>query len=229
MSRNLFTLAVALVFLLGAGQLAAGPTINSWQTDNGAKVLFVAAPEIPMLDVRITFAAGSARDGEQKGIASVTSGLLNQGAGDWDANQFATALGATGATLHTGARRDMAYASLRTLADQAYAKPALELLKAAVATPRFGEDAVKRQLARAAIGFRHKQQSPASIAGDAFYAAVYGSHPYASPSDGTAETVAALTRDDLSAFHRQYYVAANAVIAIVGAIDETREIGRAHV
>ena len=48
-------------------------TIDSWQTKNGARVLFVHAPQLPMVDVRIVFDAGSARDNGKAGLASFTN------------------------------------------------------------------------------------------------------------------------------------------------------------
>src|SRR5262249_10649066 len=40
--------------------------------------------------------------------------------------------------------------------------------------------------------------------------------PYGRPQSGTPETVAALTRDDLVAFHRKWFGANNAILAVVG-------------
>jgi zinc protease len=218
---------------LAAGALtalaaSAGPQIETWRTANGAAVYFVSAPEIPMLDVRVTFAAGSARDGAQLGVASLSNGLLKAGAGDLDANAFADALGATGAALGVGALRDMAYLGLRTLADARYADPALQLLEAAMARPRLDVDAIERAKARRLIGLRHKQQSPGTIAQEAFYAALYPDHPYGASPDGTEASITALTRADISAFLGRYYVARNAIIALVGAIDKTRAVAIAE-
>jgi zinc protease len=50
---------------------------------------------------------------------------------------------------------------------------------------------------------------------------VFGTHPYASDPSGTTESIVALTRDDLAAFHSRYYAAANATVAIVGALSRT--------
>ena len=61
--RGLAALTLGLVALGGAPALQAGPKIQSWETPNGARVLFVPAPDLPMLDARVVFAAGSARDG----------------------------------------------------------------------------------------------------------------------------------------------------------------------
>ena len=208
-----------LVFSFAA---SAGPRIEQWQTSNGARVYFVAAPEIPMIDTRVVFAAGSARDGAHAGIANLTNGLLNEGAGELDSNAFNEALSATGAMFGHGAERDMASASLRTLAEGDHAKRALELFVLALAKPRFDQSAIDREKARALVGLKHKEQSPDAIAEDVFYASLYPDHPYGSPPDGTSASVQALTQGDIRAFHKTYYVARNAVIAIVGAIDKNR-------
>jgi zinc protease len=205
--------------LLSAAALA-GPNIEQWQTSNGARVYFVAAPEIPMVDTRVVFAAGSARDGAHAGVANLTNGLLNEGAGELDSNAFNEQLSATGAVMGHGAERDMADASLRMLTDGEHARRALELFVLALSKPRFDQSALEREKARALVSLKHKEQSPGAIATDVFYASLYPNHPYGSPPDGTSASVAALTQDDIRAFHQKYYVARNAVIAIVGAIDK---------
>ena len=193
--RGLLALAVGALAVVGAGRAAAAALdIQTWTTANGARVLFVPAPEIPMIDVRVVFAAGSARDGSAAGVANLTNVLLTEGAGARDADAWSAALGATGAKLQTGAERDMAHATLRTLSEARHAEPALALLVDALAAPRFDPAAVERAKARILIGLKHKQQSPEDLAEDTFYARVYAKHPYASPPDGTEASVAALGR-----------------------------------
>ncbi|MEQ8230796.1 MAG: pitrilysin family protein [Gammaproteobacteria bacterium] len=213
---------VMLLALLVAPLAEANPRIEHWVTDNGARVYFVAAPEIPMLDVRVVFAAGSARDGEHAGLARLTNELLTEGAAERDADAFKRALGATGARLSNGALRDMGYVELRTLVDATYAEPALALLEDALAQPRFDADALERAKARTLIALKHKEQSPDAIVEEAFYANLYPDHPYGTPTEGTPESVPGLTRELVADFHQQYYVAQNAVIAIVGAVDRAR-------
>ena len=91
-TNRLFALASGLLLLVGGINLQATPQIQTWETPAGVPVLFVAAPDLPMLDVRIAFKAGSARDQGQPGLASLTADLLDQGAGEWDANAIADAL-----------------------------------------------------------------------------------------------------------------------------------------
>ena len=71
-SVNRWTRLVWGVCCLVWGQvLWAAPQIDDWYTHNGARVLFVNAPELPMVDVRVVFDAGSARDGNTAGLAEM--------------------------------------------------------------------------------------------------------------------------------------------------------------
>ena len=197
----------------------AGPAIESWETQKGTRVLFIAAPEIAMLDVRITFDAGSARDGVSKGLASITNQLLLEGAGPYDADTFSVLLGRTGAILENGARRDMAYMGIRTLTEPDNLRASLDLLRLAVINPRFDENAVARVKAQSIIRMRVASQQPGVIAEQEFYKQLYDGHPYGSPPNGEPETVEQIERESLVSFHRSFYVAENALIALVGGID----------
>ncbi|MSQ66824.1 MAG: insulinase family protein [Gammaproteobacteria bacterium] len=200
------------------------PPIEQWTTSNGALVVFVAAPEIPMLDVRVVFAAGSARDGEHPGVAELVSALLEEGTRELPADQFHAALEATGAQLGASSLRDMAWLSLRTLSAPAQRTSALGLLAQVLHAPRFVAVDFERQRQRQLSGLRQDLESPGTLARQAFLAALYGEHPYGRPSAGTLASVAALSLAETEAFYAQYYVAHNATIAIVGALsrDEAR-------
>jgi len=212
------SVVLAGALLLPVHAAWAAPEIQHWITENGARVYFVAAPEIPIIDVRFIFAAGRSRDESKPGLAQLVSHLLTEGAGDLDANLFSEKVADTGAQFSTGALRDMAWVSLRSLADDAYSRPALALMQTVLGRPRFDADAFERRKANALVEIKHEQQSPSAIASKAFYKAVYREHPYASPLPGTEGSVAAISHDDVVAFHRRYYVGKNATIAIVGAV-----------
>ena len=78
-SPGYFLIALLLTLPLSA---QAALTIQHWTTPQGARVVFVESHELPMLDVAVDFPAGSARDPAAKpGLAQLTHGLLDQGAG----------------------------------------------------------------------------------------------------------------------------------------------------
>ncbi|MCG6964921.1 MAG: insulinase family protein [Chromatiaceae bacterium] len=206
-----------LALLVGVAQ--AGPRVESWQTSRGAKVMYVQAPDLPMVDVRVVFDAGSARDGGLAGLARFVNNTLNEGAGDWDADNLALRFEDHGIEFGHGSLRDMAWVSLRSLTDPAVLEVALDTTAAVLAAPRFDKEAVERVRQQMQIGLRSSLQSPGRIAERRFYRALYGDHPYAHAPDGDDTSLAGISRDDLVGFHQRYYVAANAVVAIVGAVD----------
>ncbi|HED15570.1 MAG TPA: insulinase family protein [Gammaproteobacteria bacterium] len=212
-------LTILLGLLLSTGLAVAGPDIQHWTTLNGVRVYFVPAAQLPMLDIRIQFDAGSARDNGKAGLASLTNHLFSFGADGLSADQIANRLEGVGANASSGADRDTGWLSLRSLSDPALMKPSLQVLEKMLARPDFNEADFKREQQRVLVALKQSEQSPASQASKAFYRAVYGAHPYASPVSGTIESVKALTTKDLKTFYQRYYVAKNAVIAMVGDID----------
>jgi len=209
----------AAALLLASGIAAAVPEIQHWRTTNGVPVYFIATRELPMVDVQILFSAGSARDAKQPGIARLTNALLEEGAGDWSADEIADRLDRVGARFSARSQRDSAVISLRSLTDPRYLQPAVETVARLLKEPVFAPDAIERVRQQMLTVLRERAQSPGAIAQDAFYQALYGQHPYGSPPEGTAASLKALNRADIQDFHRRHYTAANAVVAVVGDLD----------
>jgi len=192
------------------------PKIQHWQTENGAKVYFVEAHELPMVDIEVVFDAGSARDDAHPGIAAFVNGLLDQGAGQWNADTLAEGVARLGARLGNESGRDMATVSLRSLSAPPTLLAAGDFFAAVLSKPTFPQDAYERERSRTLTGIEEEEQSPASVASKAFYRVAYGDHPYAHSPLGTRESLTAMTRQDLLDFYRRYYVGRNAVVALVG-------------
>jgi zinc protease len=205
--------------MLVSGCLIASPQIETWRTGNGAKVLFVHAPEIPMVDLRVVFDAGSARDGDKPGITSFTNSLLSEGAGQWNALQIAERLEGLGSQLQVGSLRDMAWVAVRSLNDPETLDTTLETLAEILARPRFSEQDIVRERQSILAGLLQDEQSPGSVGRKQLYKLVFGDHPYGVDPAGTKASVESITREDIQATHRRLYVARNALIAIVGAVD----------
>lgn len=214
------SVAGLLAFLLCLSSVAqAIPQLQSWTSSKGAKVIFVQADALPMLDVRVVFDAGSARDGDLPGLAAFTNSMLTEGAADWDADALAQRLENRGIRLGSGSLRDMAWLSLRTLSEPETRDVAVDTLAKVLSSPRFDSEAMERVRQQMLIALRGVEQSPSALASRRFFRTLYADHPYAHPSEGSVESLQQVNQSLLRGFHRQHYVAANAVIAIVGQID----------
>ncbi|HRX71087.1 MAG: insulinase family protein [Candidatus Competibacteraceae bacterium] len=216
---SLLTPFLAIVLLLASGIAAAVPEIQHWRTANDVPVYFISARELPMVDAQILFNAGSARDGDQPGLARLTNALLEEGAGDWSADDIADRLDRVGAQFSASSQRDSAVISLRSLTDPRYLQPAVETVARLIREPAFAPEAIERVRQQMLTALQERAQSPGAIAQDAFYRALYGQHPYGSPPEGTTASLKALTRAAVQDFHRRHYTAANARVALVGDLD----------
>lgn len=216
----LITLAAAV--LAPSVASAASPQIQHWRTDNGARVYFVAAGALPIVDVRLVFDAGSARDDGHPGLARLTSSLLTEGTPELNAGEIARGFERYGARLSTGSEKDMAWLHLRSLSRPEALEPTMDQLVRILGHASFPEEAVDRVRQQMLVGLRRSLDRPGQVAERAFSRALYRDHPYAHPPEGTPESVEALERARVVDFHQRLYVARNLVIAIVGDLDRAQ-------
>lgn len=210
---------LVLWLLLAPGLAAATPEIQHWVLENGARVYYVHNPALAIVDIRLVFDAAAARDGERAGLARLTNAMLDQGSASLDAGEIARRFESVGARLSSGSARDMAWLHLRSLVEPKALSQGVETLALVTGRPDFPEDALTRLRAQMLVGLQAVRQQPAELAQRAMYAAIYGEHPYASPPDGTEQSLPGLSREDVREFYRRHYTPPNAVVAIAGDID----------
>ncbi len=197
-------------------------TIQRWQTPQGAEVIFVESHEIPMLDVTVDFPAGSGYDPTDKsGLAHLTQGMLDQGAGGLTDTEIAHRMADVGALLGGRFERDRAGVTLRTLSSAREREVAVDVMTRVLQAPTFSEAIVAREKQRVLAALREAEAQPGDVAEKALYRAMYGKHPYAHPEPGDAASVAPLKAQDLRVFHRSHYTASNAVVALMGDISRS--------
>lgn len=211
-----------LLTLLASSLSIAAPKIQYWNTENGLAVYYVHVPELPMIDLRLTFDAGSARDGGKMGVAELTTAMLDSGTKNMTANQLAEAFESVGANFSAGSARDMAWLTLRTLTLPEEQKKAIATWMDVIKNTSFPEKDFQRLIKQSLVGLEAEKQSPGAIANKAFYKHLYGDHPYAKPQNGNEETMKAMKATDLKAYYARYFVAKNGQLAIVGAVDRSQ-------
>jgi len=206
---------ILLLWFSSAAQ--AGLPIQHWQTASGAHVYFVESRGLPLLDVSVDFDAGTRRDTPQKsGLAGLAAHTLNLGAGGLSEDDISRRLADVGAQLGANPDPDRASITLRTLSSERERTQALDLMAKILQQPDFPVAALEREKARIIAGLQEDETQPGPIGEKAFYAALYGAHPYGLPGAGKVATLSSLQRQDVLDFYRRHYVAESAVIAMVG-------------
>lgn len=190
--------------------------IHGWKSPLGGKVLFIRTPELPMFDLHVSFAAGSAHDGEHPGLAAATFSLVTEAVPGKDLAAIMETFDGLGAKFDMNIDRDRTSFSLRSLSAANKREPALRLFSQILGQPLLSDDSlveVKKELTNM---LRHEQLDPASQITQALNDLMLAGHPYAQPVYGTEKSVGTLTRKQVQTFHQQAYGAANVQITLVG-------------
>ncbi len=203
--------------LISALSAHAAVNIQHWQTSSGAEVYFVENHDLPIVDLSVSFAAGSARDtAEKSGLAGITRYMMTLGAAGMSDEVIANKLADIGAVLGGEFDGDRAALKLRTLSSEREQKQALDVFGKILQKPDFPASVLAREKARIISGLEESATQPEGMVNKAFMTALYGSHPYSLDESGEIATVAKLSVADLQAFYQQYYRANGAVIAMMG-------------
>ena len=182
---------------------------------NGLQVIAVSHHEQPAVSLRLLIRAGGAQDPQGKpGVASLFSSVLDQGTTTRSAEQIAHAIDSIGGVLGTGSGTDLTTISAIVMKDSL--NLGLDLVSDIARNPAFSPQEVELQRKQMLSGLQVSYDDPEYLATVVFERLVYGFHPYGSPDAGTPQSIAAITRDDLVAFHKSWFGANNAILAVVG-------------
>jgi zinc protease len=192
---------VFAAFLALALPAQAEMKIQEVTSPGGITAWLVEDHNIPFTALEIQFRGGTSLEApERRGVVNLMTALIEEGAGAMDSIAFAEARDALAAEFSFDAGADSVGVSARFLTENR--DQAVTLLRDALITPRFDPDAVDRVRAQVLSNLRSDEKDPASIASLKLDALAFGDHPYGSTGNGTMQTVAALTRDDIIAAHK---------------------------
>ncbi|RYH09656.1 pitrilysin family protein [Tropicimonas sp. IMCC6043] len=207
-----FTLA-----LLASLPARAAVDIEEVTTPGGVDAWLVEEHSIPFLALELRFQGGASLDAPGKrGATNLMTALLEEGAGEMDATEFSIAAESLAAEFRFRVHDDALSVSAKVLSENR--DEAMELLREALVSPRFDADAIERVRAQVLASIDSNSRDPDEIASETYNRLAFGDHPYGTSSDGTEESVAALTREDLVAAHDGVLARDRVFVAAVGDI-----------
>lgn len=209
--------AIAMSFMI-VSTADAATKIQRVVSPGGIEAWLVEENTVPLVSMEFSFRGGSAQDPlEKPGVANLLSGLLDEGAGDLDAQAYQQRLEEEAIELSFSANRDSFDGSLKTLAEKR--DTAFDLLRLAVNEARLDAEPIERIRAQTLARIRRDANDPQTIAYETWFADAYPGHAYGTRSLGSEESVAAITREDLVALKDKMFARDNLIVAVVGAID----------
>jgi len=213
------TLALAATAFLWLAPVDAHATkIERVITPGGIEVWLVRDPTVPLVAINFGFGGGSTQDPPDKGgTANMMVSLLDEGAGDIDGKTFNELIERKAIELSFSAGRDSIRGTLRTLKENQ--DEAFELLRLAMTAPRFEPPAVERIRSQIIARLQRGTTNPNEISSRTWWSAAFPGHPYGRPANGTPESVARITVDDMKNNLRRVFARDTLKIGVVGDID----------
>ncbi|MCS7010970.1 MAG: insulinase family protein, partial [Anaerolineales bacterium] len=193
------------------------------QLSNGITLLVRRNPASPSVVIGGYLEAGALFDPPEKlGLADFTASALLRGTETRTFRQIFDLLESNAASLGFSASTHMVNFSGRALAGDL--SLLLDLLADALFHPIFPSEEIERLRAQFLTRLAIRAQDTADMAALTFDQILFEGHPYSQPEDGWPETIQALQREDLVAFHRRCYGPRNMVLAVVGAVDSLQVV-----
>ena len=196
----------------GPAPTASFPEFKDITLPNGLRIFIIEDDRRPTVTMRLMVKSGSIFDGQKPGVASLTATLLNRGTTSRDAAAFATQTDFIGSRVEASAGPDAISVTASSL--NKYTAKLLELITDAVRNTVFADDQLSKTRKQTLSKLEAQKQQPEALASKLTAKLVYGSHPYG--NFATPESIAAIQREDLIAFHKAHFHPNNATLAVVG-------------
>ena len=187
-------------------------------TPGGLTAWLVESYAVPLVALEFALRGGASQDPSDKpGVATLLAGMLDEGAGPFDARGFHRAIEDQAIHLGFGADRDSLSGHLQTLSRNV--DKAFELLKLALTQARLDAQDVARVRSQLVAELKRDANDPDAMAARAFREAAFPNHPYGRPVRGELTTIDTLMREDIIALRERLFSSKDLKIAVVGAID----------
>ena len=181
------------------------PKFHDQVLPSGIRLLTAPVEKLPLATVLVIVNAGSVNEPRGKeGIAALTAAGLLEGTDRFDGAELAEKFEQLGTSLESGADWDSAVIKITTLSDKL--EEAIRLLGEVISSPVFPEREIERLKAERLAEILQLESEPRGLADEKFSEFLYSPESrYARPDEGSAETVSALSRQDVEQFYRSNY------------------------
>jgi zinc protease len=182
---------------------------------NGADLVVSEKHDLPLVSFTITFLGGSDQfeQPDRRGVASLAAAMLSEGTTTRDGEALSNALQLLGTSVAVNVGGESG--AIGFVSTSSKFPETLAILSDMMLHPTFPADALARLRAQRLVALEQAKAQPAATAGRVFPRVLYGlEHPYG--QSVTEDTVNAITREDVVAFHDAYFKPGRALVTVVG-------------
>jgi predicted Zn-dependent peptidase len=227
MSRPRVAALGLLVLALAVPVPADAAAPRREQLDNGFTVLVRENPLAPVVAVSLMAKMGTRWESEERaGISNFVHAVMVKGTARHSGAELAQAIAAMGGKL--SAAGDVDYSGISGSALARFWRELLALTAELALQPRLAASEVDIERDWLLSRVQRQRDNPASRAFDAFYAALYGRHPYGLPVLGTPESLRRVDHAALVAHYRAFYQPERLVLTVSGQVQADEVLAEAR-
>jgi zinc protease len=184
---------------------------------NGADLIVSEKHDLPLVSFSMIVLGGSDQfeQADRRGLASITASMLSEGTITRDGEALSNALQLLGTSINVGIGNDSG--SMGFVSMTGKFQPTLDILADMLLHSTFPAPALERIRAQRLVALTAARAQPGAIARRVFPKVVYGTaHPFGQLT--TEETLKAITRDDVAAFAKAYFLSGRTAVVVIGDI-----------
>ena len=221
MIRKVLTIMLTFITCLGVIESPsltwAGSLARKTILSNGLTLIVSERNQLPTIHLQVLIRAGSTLDSpHQLGLSNLTAELLTQGTTQRDATQINREIESVGGSISASGESDYAALSLSILKKDL--PLGLSIISDILLNPLFKPLEIERKVSEFKARLKRMDEDPRQVAQLAFSKKLFGTHPYAHPTEGSAAALSSITREDVTRFYKAYYRPNNVSIVMVGQI-----------
>jgi len=192
---------------------------------SGLRIVVDEMPAVRSVSVGLWLAAGSRHEPPGRaGISHFLEHLFFKGTQTRSAREIAETIDAVGGHLNAYTSREYTCYYAKVLDE--HLPVALDLLSDLVLRPRLAADDIEKERGVILEEIKLYEDTPEDLVHDVLSEGCWPGHSLGRPIQGSVQTVASMSRDDLLAHYRAHYVAPAAVVAVAGNVDARRVTGQ---
>lgn len=211
-----------MLFLISGTAWPADVTLPDYERvelENGTVLMLSEKHDVPLIGLRAVVRGGSVTDtADKSGLTELLAAVLQKGAGDRSAAEFAAATAGVGGRLSVSADVESVAVAAEFLSRDT--ELMLELVADVLLRPALAEDEFIKERDRA-IGLIRaaKDADPNRLLPYYANGFLFGDHPYGSPTIGSESSLADVEHSDLVEHYENLFGGDRLIIAVVGDFD----------
>lgn len=189
------------------------PEIEEVELPNGLTVVMVPDATAPVVSFQVAVRAGRQLAPRDKvGLARLSAIMLAKGTRSRSAAALADQIETAGGTISADASYEATLVSCNILSLKT--RICIDLLADMITAPTFPASELEKAKAELKANVAQRIESGSQLSADHFQNQLWGDHPRGWPL--SVRTVSAITRNDVVAWHRKYFVPGNTILAVAG-------------